>query len=54
MQCCALCNTRLSVEGGCVRCWLGEDHRFYCCREHADFAMKKTLAVIEPLVRAGF
>jgi hypothetical protein len=45
MQCCALCNMRFTVEGG-----HGKDHRHYCCREHADFAVEKALAVVEPLV----
>ena len=41
MQCCALYNMRFIVEGGHVKCWLRKDHRYYCCRKHADFAVEK-------------
>lgn len=50
MRYCALCNTRFIVEGGHVICWLGRDSRYYCCSEHADFAVKKALAALGPFV----
>jgi len=53
MQYCALCNMRFTIEGGRLKCWVGRDHRYYCCREHAEFAVEKALAVLEPLVRLG-
>jgi hypothetical protein len=48
MQRCALCNARFAVEGGHVKCWQGKDQRYYCCCEHADFGVEKTLAALGP------
>jgi hypothetical protein len=50
MPYCALCNARLTVEAGRVKCWLGNDCQYHCCREHADFAVNKALVVLGPFV----
>jgi hypothetical protein len=50
-QRCALCNAPFIVEDEHVKCWKGKDHRYYCCREHAEFGLERVLAAVEPLRR---
>ena len=50
-QRCALCNAPFIVEDEYVKCWKGKDHRYYCCREHADFGLETVLTAVEPLGR---
>jgi hypothetical protein len=45
---CALCNTPCRIEDENLNCWRGKDHRYYCCREHADFGLDKLLATLDP------
>ena len=54
MQRCALCNARLAVENGRVKCWLGKDHQYYCCCEHAEFSVQKALAALAPFAQTGW
>jgi hypothetical protein len=39
------------VEDEHLKCWKGKDHRYYCCREHADFGLDNLLGTLEPLGR---
>ena len=48
-QCCALCNTPFRIEEEHVECWRGNDHRYYCCREHAEFGLERLHAAVEPI-----
>jgi hypothetical protein len=48
-QCCALCNTPFRIEEGHVECWRGSDHRYYCCREHAEFGLEWLHAALVPV-----
>jgi hypothetical protein len=48
---CALCHASFIVEDEHIKCWRGKDHRYYCCKEHADFALDKLLAALDPLGR---
>jgi hypothetical protein len=45
---CALCNAPFLVEDEHIKCWRGNDLRYYCCREHADFGLEKLLATFDP------
>jgi hypothetical protein len=45
---CALCNAPCMVEDERLKCWRGKDHRYYCCREHAEFGLDKLLATLDP------
>lgn len=45
---CALCNTPFIIENEHLKCWRGKDHRYYCCREHADVGLEKLLVVLDP------
>jgi hypothetical protein len=44
---CALCNAPFIVVDEHIKCWRGKDHRYYCCREHADFGLDKLLASLD-------
>jgi hypothetical protein len=48
-QCCALCNAPFIIEDGHVKCWRGNDRRYYCCPRHADFDLENALGTIERL-----
>jgi hypothetical protein len=48
-QCCALCNGTFRIEEEHVECWRGNDHRYYCCREHAEFGLERLHAAVEPI-----
>jgi hypothetical protein len=48
---CALCHAPFIVEDEHIKCWRGQDHRHYRCREHADFELDKLLATLDPLGR---
>jgi hypothetical protein len=50
-QHCALCDALFSVEDQHLKCWKGKDHRYYCCREHAEFGLEKARAAVERLGR---
>jgi hypothetical protein len=50
-QRCALCNAPFLIQDEYVKCWMGNDQRYYCCPEHAEFGLERVLAAVEPARR---
>jgi hypothetical protein len=48
-QRCALCHVPFVIENEHVKCWRGNDRRYYCCPEHADFGLEQVFAAVEPV-----